>query len=148
MAYVEINQGEQTYRLGKLSAIQQFHLTRKIAPVVPAMVPVFLRLANSKTPLLDDPDSLTALLAPFADAMAKMPDEDANYLLGTCLSVVARKQGDAWKSVWDTTHGTILFDDIDLSQMMPIVIRVLRENLGNFISGLLTNPSIGQAEQA
>ena len=37
---VEIELGGNAYRIGKMNAFGQFHVSRKLAPVVPALIPV------------------------------------------------------------------------------------------------------------
>ncbi|MDE2403048.1 MAG: hypothetical protein KGL90_15435 [Burkholderiales bacterium] len=134
---IETELNGQTYRIGKLDAFKQFHVSRKVAPLIPKLVPAFVALSSGKD-AFGDMSKLAEVLAPFADAMADMPDEAAEYVVGTCLSVVQRRQGQSWAPVWSAQGKTIMFDDIDLSTTLPLVVQVIRENLGSFISGLLT----------
>ncbi|AOI65557.1 hypothetical protein WS51_18315 [Burkholderia territorii] len=164
------------YAIGKLSAMQQFHVSRRIAPIIPPMIPVLMKfyaeleqadvareqaranaalavLAERKAPseaadapaadksreLLSMVDAIAPVLQPFADALAGLKDEDAEYVFGTCLSVVERWQGASWAKVWNTAHKTAMFDDIGIDVMLPLVVRVVVANLGPFISGLLTS---------
>jgi hypothetical protein len=89
--------------------------------------------------LLSLVDAIAPVLQPFADALAGLKDEDAEYVFGTCLSVVERWQGAGWAKVWNITHKTAMFDDIGIDVMLPLVVRVVVANLGPFISGLLTS---------
>ena len=41
----ELDLNGHRYSIGKLSAKQQFHVSRRIAPIVPTLIPVFVRLA-------------------------------------------------------------------------------------------------------
>jgi hypothetical protein len=174
------------YAIGKLSAMQQFHVSRRIAPIIPPMIPVLMKfyaeleqadvaraqeranaalaaLAEStegaegaegaeapaaaapapkrdrSRELLSLVDAIAPVLQPFADALAGLKDEDAEYVFGTCLSVVERWQGAGWAKVWNITHKTAMFDDIGIDVMLPLVVRVVVANLGPFISGLLTS---------
>ncbi|GAA5786140.1 phage tail assembly chaperone [Chitiniphilus shinanonensis] len=143
MAEFEIN-GKQ-YRSGKLDAMKQFHVSRRVAPILPTLLPIFLKLAgvhrgDSGNGGASSAIEIVAELAgPFADGLAAMSDQDAEYIIGTCLSVVSRQQGSAWAPVWSGTQNTLMFDDMDLGVMLPIVVHVIRDNLGNFIQGLLTS---------
>ncbi|MBU9552435.1 hypothetical protein KTE50_28270 [Burkholderia multivorans] len=168
------------YAIGKLSAMQQFHVSRRIAPIIPPMIPVLMKFyaeleqadvaseqarANAALAALaegaegaDAPaaaapaperdrsrellslvDAVAPVLQPFADALAGLKDEDAEYVFGTCLSVVERWQGAGWAKVWSPAHKTAMFDDIGIDVMLPLVVRVVVANLGSFISGLLTS---------
>ncbi|WP_175835715.1 phage tail assembly chaperone [Burkholderia multivorans] len=146
----EIELNGTRYAIGKLSAMQQFHVSRRIAPIIPPMIPVLLQFyeemdktekvsADEKQGVLALVTSVAPVLQPFADALAGLKDEDAEYVFGTCLSVVERWQGAGWAKVWNTAHKTSMFDDIGIDVMLPLVVRVVVANLGSFISGLLTS---------
>jgi len=144
--------GADTFRIGKLNAFQQFHLSRKVAPIIPTLIPLFLKLkqapvpavgedgaaANVPVPLSGDLGALAEMLQPFADGIAGMPDETAEFILSTCLGVVQRKQGVSWFPVWSTAHNVCMFDDIDLGLMMKLCFRVIVDSLGPFLRGMLT----------
>lgn len=178
----EIELNGTRYAIGKLNAMQQFHVSRRIAPIIPPMIPVLMKfyaeleradvareqaranaalaaLANGEAPgeeadapasdksreLLSMVDTIAPVLQPFADALAGLKDEDAEYVFGTCLSVVERWQGAGWAKVWNITHKTSMFDDIGIDVMLPLVVRVVVANLGSFISGLLTSQASSPA---
>ncbi|KVM87647.1 hypothetical protein WT06_22130 [Burkholderia anthina] len=174
------------YAIGKLNAMQQFHVSRRIAPIIPPMIPVLMKFyaeleqadvareqeranaalaalaervegteaaaaaasapaADRSRELLSMVDAIAPVLQPFADALAGLKDEDAEYVLGTCLSVVERWQGAGWAKVWNIAHKTSMFDDIGIDVMLPLVVRVVVANLGPFISGLLTSQASSPA---
>ncbi|KVV49728.1 hypothetical protein WK90_01530 [Burkholderia cepacia] len=167
----EVQLNSVRYAIGKLSAMQQFHVSRRIAPIIPPMIPVLMKFyaeleqadvareqarANAAlaaltsgeeaAPVVDQPrelltlvDAIAPVLQPFADALAGLKDEDAEYVFGTCLSVVERWQGAGWAKVWNIAHKTSMFDDIGIDVMLPLVVRVVVANLGPFIAGLLTS---------
>ena len=95
--------------------------------------------------LLSMVDAIAPVLQPFADALAGLKDEDAEYVFGTCLSVVERWQSTSWAKVWNIAHKTAMFDDIGIDVMLPLVVRVVVANLGPFISGLLTSQASSPA---
>lgn len=134
MRTVEFDIGGVAYRADQLDAFKQLHVSRKIAPVVPKLIPVFVLLQKSAH---DDLAALGTAAAPFAEALAALPEADVDYVVKTCLASVKREQGGAWAPLM--AGGALMFADLDLGQMLPIVVRVLRENLGNFIQGLLAN---------
>jgi hypothetical protein len=133
------------YRIGRLNAFQQFHLSRRIAPLIPPLVPIFMRL--SKEGLSGDLTTLPELLQPFADGLAVMKDEDAEICINTCMSVVKRQVGDKWASVW--TGKMAQYDELnDIASLMPIVLRVIQSALGPFLRGLLTGQQTVQTPAA
>jgi hypothetical protein len=136
---IEFEQGGKQYRAEKLGCIPCFHVSRKIAPLLPALIPVFLTVSKMKGGLTENLAAVAEVLQPFADGIAALPDEATEYVLSTCLSVVRRRQGDNWAPIWSTSAKAMMFDDIDLASALPIAVRVIQENLGPFISGLLTS---------
>lgn len=147
----EFSVNGQDYRSAKLDAMRQFHLSRKLAPIIPTLIPVFLKLAESRKasnkPLTEDLSSFSDLLEPFAEGIAGMSDEHAEYILGTCMSVVKRQQGTAWSPVWNNAQKVCMFDDIDAGSMIQIGFQVIRESLGPFISGLLSSSMLQKGLQ-
>ncbi len=128
------------YRADKLSAFQQLHLSRRVSPLIPPLIPVFLRLSKSAGGFAALADQMGELLGPFTEGLAGMSDEAAESIFSTCLSVVKRKQGDNWAAVWNQSAKTVMFADLnDIGAMMPIVMRVIQDSLGPFIRGLLTS---------
>lgn len=124
----EVKVGEHDYRVGKLSPKRQFHIARRLAPAMWA-----LGVAGAtETPEGQNPMSR---FKPVAEIIAKMTDEESEYVINTCLSVVARKQGTAWAQV-TTSDGQMIFEDIDLQAMMQLTRMVIEENLGNFFNGV------------
>lgn len=135
MTEFEIN-GNQ-YRIGKLSAFNQFHVSRKIAPILPTLIPVFVKLSKGGG-LSGDLSGFAEVLEPFTEGIAAMSDEASEYVLNTCLSIVQRNNDGAWRPVWSQQHKACMFEDIDLSVMINLAIRVIRDSLEPFIRGLVT----------
>jgi len=141
---IELNGHE--YSLGRMSAMQQFHVSRRIAPIIPALIPVFLRFRESGKAPTEDLEGMAVALQPLADGLAALKDEDAEYVIGACLSVVQRKQPTGWARVW---NGGLMFDDMDLATILPLVVQVITANLGPFIQGLPISQQSGpKATQA
>ncbi|MFJ7312519.1 phage tail assembly chaperone [Pseudomonas sp. NPDC098747] len=154
----EFELGDITFRINKLDAFKQFHLSRKVAPILPTLIPIFTKLATTAretgntesdnallTPLSGDIGGMAEVMTPLAEGIAEMSDEAAEYILGTCLSVVQRRQDDKWYPVWNTQQRVCLFDDLDLGVMIKLAIRVITDSLGPFIRGMLTGRGIPKA---
>ena len=134
MAEFEI--GGKNYRSGKLGAMAQFHLSRRIAPIIPTLIPVFVKL--SKGGLNQDLSGFADVLGPFALGLSEMTDEAGEYIIGACLSVVQRNSGKSWVPVWSMQAKGPMFEDIEMDAMIKITVRVIQDNLGPFIKGILT----------
>lgn len=145
MSETEFEVAGHRYRASKMPAMQQFHVSRKIAPLLPALVPVFVKIAKQGG-VGDDFSALTALLQPLADGLANLKDEDADYVIGTCLATVKRQNAQgSFVAIWSPAAKTLMSDDMTLADMFPIVIRVIQDQLGPFIQGFLTNQSPKEA---
>jgi len=123
-----------TYKIGKLNALTQFHVARRIAPVVSGLG-IFIEVAKA------DP---LAAIGPVAEAIGKMTDADSEYVIYTCLGAVQRKQPGVnlgWGPV--TSSGGLMYDDIDLPVMLQLVFHVLQVNLAGFLNALPGSPQGG-----
>lgn len=128
--------GANSYRITKMTAMSQFHVSRRLGPILATMGISLQTLSGGFKPDVMD---FAAVLGPATAVMAKMTDEDANYIIFNCLSVVTRKQGDGWAAV--STDSGLMFDDIEMPEMIRLVVDVLHFNLGNFLQGLVDDAS-------
>ncbi|QNB08337.1 hypothetical protein G5S34_17305 [Herbaspirillum frisingense] len=136
---IELELAGKGYSIGKMSAKKQFHVSRRIAPLIPKLIPLFTRVRKGGG-ISSDLDGLAEVLQPFADALAKMNDEDAEYVMDACMAVIQRKNDFGWTAAWNEQVKQPMFDDIDLGVMLPLTVRCIVVNLGPFIQGLLTSP--------
>lgn len=157
----EITLNGHAYRLGTLDAFKQLHLSRKLAPLIPELVPAFVKIqaligpapvdgaeapADAPKLDLDKVADIAVLLGPFADALAGLSDADTEYITALCMSVVHRQSANTWAAVWNKDAKTFMFQDIGLDTLMVLLLRVIQANLGNFIRGFLTSPDPAPAE--
>jgi len=143
------------YRAEKLNALNQGHVSRRIAPLIPNLIPIFVQLSravaddNDTSPEAQeqkdklDGERVMAILArpevlqPFADALANLKDADFEFVLNTCLAVVKVNHEGNWIGVWNASAKAAMLDDLnDITALLPIVIRVIKDSLGNFLKGL------------
>ena len=122
-----------TYSCSKLNAFDQFHVFRRLAPVLSV---IGVDISKAK----DDP---MALFNPVAKAIGDMSNADSEYVLNTCLGAVRRRQGD---KVWAPlmSRGGLQFDDVQLPEMLQITWHVLQENFSNFLAVLPGSAPGGQ----
>ncbi len=141
---MEFESGGYNFRIDKLNAFDQLHLSRKIAPLLPALAPVFVKYVEmGDGGLLGSRILEIAELAePFTVALASMKNEDAEQVMTMALASV-KVQTDAARNVWIplwVPQGRMasVVELNDLGKLLPVVIKVITFNLGNFIDGLLT----------
>lgn len=150
----------ENYKFNKLNAITQFHIVRRIAPVAGELITV---LSNSKTfkkmksDGLDkinmdkiDFDEIAKELSPVLNAIAKLPDDDVEYVVNKLLSGVSRQvsnQGGYQKII--TNDNVIMFEDIkeNLGLMFSLAGKSFAQNLGGFINALPSGLKEGALKQ-
>lgn len=134
--------GGHRYRIdGKLNAIQQLHVVRRLSPLVSAFVGVDTQ-ALVPDQQARDPEraavAMQSLLGPLADGIAKLSDADTEYILGACMSVVRRDVGGGggWAPMWNAQAKAMQFQDLSFIDLLTVCGRVLMMNLGDFGSAL------------
>lgn len=145
----ELEIGGNAYRINSMSAMTQFHVMRKLGPVLPGIVPVLAQAAaalpqadgqedGSAMATVDGVAAIAMAARPLLDGLAAMADADAEYVISHCLSAVMRRDagGKSWNAV--SRDGVTMFDDIDLMTSMQIVWAVLRENYTGFFRAAST----------
>lgn len=129
----EFEFGDRVYKIGLLDVFEQFHVSRRLTPVLAAGgLAMFKALSEQqKAGQGLGPTDWLLMMAPMAEVLAKMPQEDADYVLHTCLKVVRVKAADKW-SVLLTGGGALLIADLGLPATLRLVVEVLQHNLGDF----------------
>lgn len=129
----EIQAGDHTYRVGKLDAMRQFHVTRRLLPILTTLGLTADKLKAVSADASKD-DALLLVAGPIADIISKMSNEDVDYVIHTCMSVVRRKDGERWAPVLSGVH--FQYQDITMPTMVRLTIEVVRENMAGFFGGL------------
>lgn len=105
------------YKASKLPAIKQFHIVRRVAPLLAGMT--------------DKDKALEGIM----NGIGSLKDEDANYILFGLLSCVEREQvGHGWAKV--CVGESLMFQDIDLGVMFQIATKAFQENYQSFFNAL------------
>src|SRR6185312_6619357 len=114
------------YQSDKLPLFTQFHVLRRMGSLFSSIVGA--GAVRDKDPLL--------AIGYIATAVSKLSEDDANYVLKNCLSVVKKLQGAVWAPLMSAT-GNLMFNDLSLPNMLEIAQKVLEDNFGPFIDALL-----------
>jgi hypothetical protein len=126
----EIEVAGNVYRIGKLSVMQQFHVARKLAPILGSMTDTLKEAAKQND---QDGELLMKVMEPMANALAQMSFDDSEFVVNTCLATVERKDGQGFQKI--KAGSQFQYADIDLGVMMRLTFAVIQENLGNFFRG-------------
>jgi hypothetical protein len=143
----EFRIGEHTYRTrAKLDARQQFHISRRLMPLIMevlskrAVLEAALPMPDGQTLSAQATDlrMLEAVLQVIAPVLAKLPDDECDYVLDRCLAVVQRLQGangtQVWSDIFNARSKQLMFADIGMPEMMQMAREVIQENLTGFFT--------------
>lgn len=135
------------YRIGerKLSAMEQFHVTRRLGPaVVIAGVSLKMILDGKNVSM----DAFAGVAAPVMDVISHMSDEDVEYVIYKCMRCVERMQGGVWAPVTSPSGKDFMFADMDQAAMIRMTWEVLQVDLANFARGMDDGGSLTEESAA
>lgn len=126
----QVTIGERTYTVGKMNAEDQFHVLRRVMPLVKPILES-LKLGIGFNPLM---------LVQISEDLASLSDEQLNYVLHKCMDVITVQAGGS-APIKLRVNGRYMFADIDLPIMMQLTWAVLMENFRPFLTRALDGPS-------
>lgn len=118
---VELNGVE--YRLEKIDARRQFHVMRRLSPMLAEL-----------SEAVSGGKGSDEILSPLANALSKMTDADADYCLITLLTGARRKQGTTWSKV--VVDDQLMFADISMADMLQLAFKAFQLNFDSFFQSL------------
>ena len=131
----EIN-GKQ-FKLSKINALKQFHIVRKIGPILSDMVPVLQKIAKENTESKSESEKLESageLAGPIMLGLSRLSDKDAEFVLFNLLAAVEMNQGSNWARI---SNGEVLmFDNLDMPTMLNAAGRAFMFNMSGFFAAL------------
>lgn len=128
----ETEVGGRKYRIGKLDAMTQLLIVKRLARTIDAWGDVARAMKDGRD-VIDVMGSLGA-------AIADVPDADVAWIVDRCMSIVQRQAdgGVAWTPIWNAqAHMTQFPDEIGLAEVMKLTYEVIRVNVSSFFSGPL-----------
>lgn len=134
--------GNKKFKLGKLSAFEQFHVVRRLGPVLAELAPALKELSEMKQGDLDKDQF--ALLAPILKGIGELSDKDSDFVLLRLLSCVEIYQSEfgVWAKI--ARGDTLMIPDLDLPIMLQVAGRAFAFNMSGFFSGPpLGSPAAG-----
>lgn len=121
------------YSVGKLNPLKQFHLVRRLVPLLAKSSEGIAALQAGGSQSAGD---LSRMLLPMVDELARMPDAEAEYIIFTCLSVVKRDTGASGFAPVLSSSNDLMFQDMTMEIMLKLVVEVIKVNLSGFFAGL------------
>lgn len=137
--------GGREFRLSKLDAMKQFHVVRRVGPVLGDIIPAVIEtLKGHNVKALQDVDGLSEdqkvevvgkFASPVLNGMSRLNNEDSEFVLRTLLSAVEMKQATGnWAKI--SNGELILINEFELPQMLSLAGRAFMYNLSGFFAGL------------
>lgn len=131
---MEFEIGGHSYKAGRLDAMTQLHVVRRLAPILTTLRSVAEEgAAGSMAP--------EAALQRAVEALGEVSDNSVEYVIARCMERVQRKiEGDrGWAPAWNKAAGRPQFDDIGGFHLLTIASRVVMNELGPFFEGLASS---------
>lgn len=120
-----------TYKSGLLTPIKQFHIARRLAPVLGAgakLIPSFQNIGDKQmSDVIADLD-----LDELAEALAGMADEQSEYVLFGLLECISRKQDQGMGFAPVCRGNSLMFADLNLLDLMKLAAFSFKTNLAGF----------------
>lgn len=138
---IEFEVGGRNYRTPRLSAMDQLHVSRRIAPVLAELAPALGSLSRLLGPVegeeaepvaIPEGGELGETLPPLMKAFAAMSDADVDYVINKCFRALqVDAGGDKWARMM-SVNGAMMDDTMQLPDMLQILYKVVEANLASF----------------
>lgn len=142
------------YRSDRINTMDQLAIAKRLLPLLIAIGPQAMKAAaaevRTRTGAVDGAADgtasdqaepapgfdLTEILAPLADAVGILKDDDLHFIVRVCASKTSRRSGDSWQLVWNRGANDFQFEDINAMDALVIVSQVIMDNITDFSFGL------------
>lgn len=122
------------YRVAKkLSAMEQFHVTRRLGPALIVCGITFKMMMEGKEIPITE---WAAVAGPVLQVVSSMSDEDVEYIINQSLKTCERESAGRWAPLYAPDGKVLMFEDMDMAEILRLTVEVLRENLVNFAKGM------------
>lgn len=133
--------GTKTFKLNKIDVFKQFHIARRIGPILVDILPALTslkKISDKQNELSEEKkfEEITKLLTPLLNGFSKLSDEDFNKVLLGLLSSVDYQQPTLGNWARVATDSIILFQDLEMTELVQIASRAFMFNLQGFFHAL------------
>lgn len=124
--------GGKKFKLLKIDTFKQFHVVRRIAPILAELLPAMKDGPAAKG---TDLDKVAAFVSPIMNGLSKLSDADADFVLINLLSAVEVQQSAGnWAKV--AQGGMLMIQDFELPVLLQIAGQSFMFNLSGFFGAL------------
>lgn len=133
----EFSIGGRDFKLCKIDAFKQFHIVRRIGPMLSDILPA-LAQAKTDSDKMSDADKLSniaKIASPVMNGLSKLSDADSELVLFGLLQAVEMKQTSGnWARV--SNNSMLMIQDLELPVLLQLAGRAFVFNLSGFFSAL------------
>lgn len=133
--------GSRKFKLCKIDAFKQFHIVRRIGPLLSDLLPAMKGMETQSQKKIEDlPESekldmIAKFAGPIMNGLSKLADADANLVLFGLLEAVEVQQAAGnWARV--STGGMLMIQDLELPVLLQLAGRAFMFNLAGFFGAL------------
>lgn len=130
--------GTRKFKLNKIDAFKQFHIARRIAPILADLLPAMKDIQKVQKGELSETEKLdefVKIAAPLMNGLSKLSDEDANRILfGLLASVEVQQQTGNWAKI--ANGESLMMQDLELPILLQVAGRAFAFNLSGFFAAL------------
>lgn len=139
MSENEFEIGGQKFKLSKINALKQFHIVRRVAPILADLLPAMKSVKSvSETDTLSEDqklDKFAEIATPLMNGLSKLSDSDADLVLyGLLASVEVQQVTKNWAFV--SNGSMLLIQNLELPVLLQCAGRAFMFNLSGFFAGL------------
>lgn len=131
--------GSRKYNIGKINPLMQFHIVRRMGPILTEFFPIMGQIARTNPEgqsAEQNFEEIAKIASPLIEGLSKLSDKDAEFVLHRLLAVCEmdqRPQFQSWAKVAHPEQG-ILLQDIELPELLQLAGRAFMFNLKGFFS--------------
>lgn len=131
--------GGRKFKLCKIDAFKQFHIVRRIGPLLADLLPAMKDMGNAKAvenmSESQKLDHFAKIAAPIMTGLSKLSDADADLVLfGLLAAVEVQQAAGNWARV--STGSMLMIQDMELPILLQLAGRAFAFNLSGFFGGL------------
>jgi hypothetical protein len=127
--------GGRKFKLNKIDTFKQFHIVRRLAPILGDLIPAAQKLKNvddKKGTEEEKFEAIAKLAQPLMNGFAKLSDADSNLvLLGLCSAVEMQQMPTGnWARL--SNGELMMIQDLPLQVLLQVAGRALQFNMAGF----------------
>ncbi|HWI02394.1 MAG TPA: hypothetical protein VNT52_00950 [Acidimicrobiales bacterium] len=128
MSAIQFEHKGAQYRADRIDAMKQFHIVRRLAPVLAEVAAV------AKADAADE-GAVVAVVGAVGNALAGLSDADADFVLHGLLAAVSfQRDGEGWHRV--SVGGAIMRADLPLPDLLFLAFKSAQANFADFFAAV------------